>query len=148
MHVRMAQGCGSGLRLREVRRLFRSLLFCSLFSFLSLTACRHSEGPAPTVSVREEIDPQPPVVGPATVTVSLSDASDAPLTNARLTVEGDMTHAGMSPVFAEAKEVEPGRYEAHIDFTMAGDWALLLHIRLPDGQMIERQIDVKGVRDK
>jgi hypothetical protein len=98
--------------------------------------------------VREEIEPQPPVVGPATVTVSLADAEGHPLTNARLTVEGDMSHPGMSPVFAESKEAAGGRYQASVNFAMAGDWVLLLHIKLPGGQTLERQIDVKGVRAK
>ena len=59
-----------------------------------------------------------------------------------------MSHPGMSPVFAESSEVASGRYQAHIDFSMAGDWVLLLHIKLPDGETVERQIDVKGVRTK
>jgi hypothetical protein len=52
----------------------------------------------------------------------------------------------MSPGFAEAKEAELGRYQAHLEFPMAGDWVILLHITLPDGKKLERQIDVRGVR--
>jgi len=96
--------------------------------------------------VREEIDPQPPVAGPATITVSLADAEGHPLTHAKVTVEGDMSHPGMSPVFAESREVAGGRYQAHIDFAMAGDWVLLLHIKLASGESLEREFDVKGVR--
>ncbi len=59
-----------------------------------------------------------------------------------------MLHPGMTPAFAESREVVSGRYQAQIDFSMAGDWVLLLHIKLPGGQMVERQIDVKGVRAK
>jgi len=57
-----------------------------------------------------------------------------------------MSHAGMSPIFGEAKEVEPGRYQAHLTFEMAGDWVILLHVILPGGQKLERPIDVRGVR--
>ncbi len=57
-----------------------------------------------------------------------------------------MSHAGMSPLFAEAKETEPGRYQASVQFQMAGDWVLLLHVTLPGGKKLERQIDVRGVR--
>ncbi len=52
----------------------------------------------------------------------------------------------MAPVFGEAKEVVPGRYQAHLTFEMAGDWVILLHVILPGGQKLERQIDVRGVR--
>jgi hypothetical protein len=132
---------------RPVGFIATALSFWCVVSF-SVTACRPHLEPAPTILVEEEIDPHPPVVGLTTVTVHLKDAGGNPLTNARLTVEGDMSHPGMSPVLAESKEVASGRYQARIDFAMAGDWVLLLHIKLPSGQMVERQIDVKGVRAK
>ena len=69
-----------------------------------------------------------------------------PLTGAQIAVEADMSHAGMSPVFGAAKEVERGRYQAHLEFPMAGDWVVLLHITLPGGKKLERQMDLKGVR--
>jgi hypothetical protein len=148
VQLRMARSTGSGLRVNESRKFFEALLLCTSFAFLSLTACHRPQGQASSISVREEIEPQPPVVGPATVTVSLADAEGRPLTQARLTVEGDMSHPGMSPLFSESKEVMDGRYLANIDFAMAGDWVLLLHIKLPEGETVERQIDVKGVRAK
>ena len=64
----------------------------------------------------------------------------------KIAIEADMSHAGMSPVFAHLKESEPGRYQTGLEFPMAGDWVVLLHITLPDGKKLERQIDVKGVR--
>jgi hypothetical protein len=144
----MAWGSRSGSWLRGIREFFEVSLCCSSFALLSLTACHRPQSPVSSISVREEIEPQPPVVGTATVTVSLADAEGHPITHANLTVEGDMSHPGMSPVFAESREVAGGRYQAHIDFAMAGDWVLLLHIQLTGGEAVERQIDVKGVRAK
>ena len=57
-----------------------------------------------------------------------------------------MSHPGMSPLFSEAKETESGRYEAPLQFQMAGDWVILLHVTLPGGNKLLRQIDVRGVR--
>ena len=57
-----------------------------------------------------------------------------------------MSHAGMAPVFAEASETEPGQYQARLEFAMAGDWVILLHVRLPGGQSLERQFNVGSVR--
>jgi hypothetical protein len=57
-----------------------------------------------------------------------------------------MSHPGMSPVFGEAKEVRPGLYQAQLEFGMAGDWVILLHVALPGGQKLERQFDVRDVR--
>jgi hypothetical protein len=109
-------------------------------------ACRRAEDAAPGIVVKEELTPQPARLGPATVSIELADASRKPVTHAAIMVEADMTHPGMSPVFAEAKETAPGSYRAPIDFNMGGDWVVLLHINLADGRKIERQMDVKGVQ--
>ncbi len=57
-----------------------------------------------------------------------------------------MSHAGMTSVFEDASEIGPGQYQAHLRFAMAGDWVILLHLRLPGGQKLERQFNVSGVR--
>jgi hypothetical protein len=80
------------------------------------------------------------------VTFRLMDAVGKAVKGAHVAVEADMAHAGMSPVFGEAKEIEPGRYQAHLGFEMAGDWVIFLHVTLPGGEKLDRQIDVRGVR--
>ena len=98
------------------------------------------------VAIEHEISPQPVRVGSVTIILKLSGADGKPMTGAQIAIEADMSHAGMSPKFAEAKEADPGRYQAHLEFQMAGDWVILLHVTLPDGTKLERQIDVRGVR--
>lgn len=56
-----------------------------------------------------------------------------------------MSHAGMVPVFADARETEPGRYQSTMELSMAGDWFILVHVTLKDGRKIDRQFDIKGV---
>ena len=56
-----------------------------------------------------------------------------------------MSHAGMAPVFAEAKELEPGRYRSTFELSMAGDWFVLVTVTLPDNRKFERQFEIKGV---
>lgn len=118
----------------------------ALFLTFVVTACNNATESSPVVTIEHEITPQPVSVGPVTLTLTLADASRQPVTGASITLEGNMSHAGMSPVFAQAKETEPGRYQAIIDLTMAGDWTILTHITLAGGQKLERQLDVKGVR--
>ncbi|MGA8430526.1 MAG: FixH family protein [Candidatus Sulfotelmatobacter sp.] len=113
---------------------------------LLLVGCSRQGEPPSAVAVDYEFSPQPPRVGPATVTVKLADRSTKPITGARIRVEADMTHAGMSPAFGDAKETEPGRYQAQLKLQMAGDWIILLHIILPDGKKLEREFDVRDVR--
>ncbi len=127
-------------------RLVWVFCLCSSMVAASLTGCvRHAEV-TPAVSIQTSISPQPVVVGPATVVVKLSDDHGAALAGARVNVEADMSHPGMSPVFADAKESPGGSYQAQMRFDMAGDWVVILHIRLPNGQALERQVDVRGVR--
>jgi len=53
-----------------------------------------------------------------------------------------------TPVFGKAEELDGGRYHGQINFTMPGDWVVLVDMSLPDGQKLERQIEVKGVGAK
>ncbi len=135
----------------EGRRLAASLFLGSVFVFatsiaLAAAGCRRPATSQNDILIREEITPQPLRVGEVTVAVRLADRAANPVTDATIMVEADMTHPGMSPVFATAKETAPGRYESKMNFNMGGDWVVLLHIRLGNGMKIERQMDVKDVR--
>jgi hypothetical protein len=118
----------------------------TLAGVVMMTSCRRSEAAVQGITVKPEIAPQPPRIGPATVLVQISDASQKPVENAAIMVEANMSHPGMSPVFAEAKATSLGSCRAPIEFSMGGDWVVLLHIRLADGRRIERQMDVRGVQ--
>lgn len=125
-------------------RLHMAIAACAVVLFG--VACRLTE-PTPEMRVETEISPSPPRVGPITVNLKLTDFLTSKLVSgARIQVEGNMTHAGMTPVFANATELEPGRYRATLELTMSGDWVVLIHAALPDGRQIERRVDVKGVR--
>jgi hypothetical protein len=121
-------------------------LMLLLVATLALSACQKAEEDLPDVSVDLAVSPDPPVVGPATVTVTLRDADGEPIDGAEMKLEGTMTHAGMVPVFADAIETEPGQYEASLEFTMGGDWIIIVRATLPDGRSLEREIDVPGVK--
>lgn len=56
-----------------------------------------------------------------------------------------MSHPGMAPVSVDARETEPGSYQAIIDLSMAGDWYVLAHVTLPDKRKLEHQLEIKGV---
>lgn len=111
-----------------------------------LGACSRVADSARAATIEHEISPEPVRVGPIVVTFRLADPRARALTGARIAIEAEMSHPGMAPVFGEAREVEPGRYQAHLTFAMAGDWVILLHATLPGGEKLERQIDVRGVQ--
>jgi hypothetical protein len=111
-------------------------------------ACRDQSDSVSELTLTHEVSPQPPRAGPVTITLRLADASGKPATGVRINLEGNMSHAGMTPVFAGAKETEPGRYSSTIELSMAGDWYFLVHMTLPDGRKLERQFEIKGVITK
>ncbi len=97
------------------------------------------------VNITHQISPQPPRVGPLTITLRLTDSSGKPVSGARIAVEGNMSHAGMTPVLADAKETGDGTYRVSIDLSMAGDWIVVAHATLQDGRKIEDQFEINGV---
>lgn len=125
--------------------LCTALLICA---GLLVAGCDRVETAAIDAAVDLQIKPDPPRVGEATVALTLTGPTGKPLEGAELTVEGNMNHAGMTPVFADLTETEPGHYEGTLEFTMAGDWFLLVTGTLPDGRRVHEKIDVPGVRAK
>lgn len=80
-----------------------------------------------------------------TITFRLIDLSGTPITGAVMKLEGNMSHAGMVPVFAAVKEIEPGRYRSTLELSMAGDWIILVTGTLPDKSEFWRKFEIKGV---
>jgi hypothetical protein len=100
------------------------------------------------VTVQVDVIPHPATVGLAQVAIQLANAAGGPVAGAIVNVEGDMTHPGMAPVFATARETGGGRYQAGLELTMAGDWVLTVRAKLPDGRMVVHTVDVKKVQPK
>ena len=123
-----------------VRRLLLLVL-----AALSIAGCRGGEAPDGTVlTMTLAMSPTPPGVGPARLIITLHDSTGAPVDGATVSVEGNMSHAGMVPVFGSALEGEPGTYTiSDFTFTMAGDWILTLEAALPDGRRTQIRKDTK-----
>jgi hypothetical protein len=90
--------------------------------------------------------PQSPRVGHADVRITLLGRGRQPVVGAQISLEADMSHPGMKPIFAEAS-AQSGEYHSKLNFDMPGDWTLLIHARLPDGETAEDQVPVT-VREK
>ena len=102
---------------------------------------------AGTIQASVQFDPNPPTThGPVKLKIVLSDSNGNALPLSEFAVEGDMNHAGMSPVFAQLHETAPGEYSGEIQFTMGGDWFLLLSGQLPGNTHIVKKVDVRGVK--
>lgn len=105
-----------------------------------------SGGPEDATQVELAFKPSPPVIGQTRVTAKLATRDGKPIAGAKVRLEGNMNHAGMKPSFADMKESGPGVYEGDLEFTMGGDWFILVDATTADGKKIERKIDVRGVK--
>ena len=142
------QSAVSGWLVGPLTRRFWAFLPVVLAAVLLGAGCHRQVAPSPDIVFTHEIKPQPPRVGPASITLSLKDTAAKPVAGAHITLEGDMSHPGMAPVFGVANEISPGRYQGRLEFGMGGDWVVLVHATLQNGQHLERKIDVKGVEGK
>ena len=127
---------------------FAGALQILVLAFLLPAGCSkpNSNSSVTTPSIDYEISPRPPHVGPARITLRISDRAGNPISGASVRLEGNMTHAGMAPSFGTAEETAPGRYRATLDFSMSGDWLILVHVTLANGEKLEKQLAVKGVQ--
>jgi hypothetical protein len=88
------------------------------------------------------VEPTDPAVGPTQLRITLTDGNGQPVDDATLNIEGNMTHAGMTPVFAQASGGEDGQYLIPFEWTMGGDWIVTVEVTLADGRAVTRQFTV------
>jgi hypothetical protein len=118
------------------------LVLVAVLLSLTLAGCgriSQQEDQASDVNISLTAHPDPPGVGLARLTISVSGADGTPIDGAQLHIKGDMTHAGMQPVLAEVKAGDRGKYETPFEWTMGGDWILTVTADLPDGRTTARQ---------
>jgi hypothetical protein len=117
-----------------MRRSLRPLtLALTAALVLALGGCRP---PADRADPRRPITVtllSPARVGPVVVEIRAS-VDGVPAAGARVRISGDMTHAGMIPIVADAQEMEAGRYESvGFLFDMVGDWVISADVTFADG---------------
>ncbi|MEI2691013.1 MAG: FixH family protein [Anaerolineae bacterium] len=131
-----------------VRRL---LLTTWLILLIAAAGCQRASqqtaiDQAPELVATLAISPEPAIVGPASLELRLTDASGAALPGARVALKGDMSHAGMQPLLADAAETTGGIYQAQWTWSMAGDWLVTATAALPDGRTLVRRFDLTVAR--
>ena len=95
-----------------------------------------------------DVAPTPPVEGELRVEVTAKDAEGRPVTAGTVELEGNMSHPGMKPSLASAREEAPGVYRGTLELTMPGDWLLEARLALPDGREARATIPLNGVRPR
>lgn len=128
--------------------LLMVFLVSSVALSLFISGCQSTGDSHSDVEFEWEISPNPPTVGLATINFAFRDSTGLLINGAEVELEGNMSHPGMQPIFVTAEEIEPGRYSVDVIFSMGGDWYFLIESTLPDDRVIERQININGVRSQ
>ena len=79
------------------------------------------------------------------MTVKLAATNSQPITNATVSLEGNMNHAGMAPVITGAVHdgddgAVDGAYRVPFTFTMMGDWIITVDITQANGSALHQDI--------
>lgn len=116
------------------------LLALIILSVLLTVGCSRVSQETETAGVQVElVEPLfPAAVGKETLNIRVFDAGSQPINNAKISVRGDMTHAGMVPILAETENGDKGLYQVPVEWSMGGDWILTVQVTLPDGTTVEK----------
>ena len=106
----------------------------------------HKSIQTPAITFSHNVIPNPPAAGAVTIELELTDKNGLPVSGARVELEGNMSHPGMSPVSATTTEIAPGKYRGTMQLAMAGDWIVLVNVTLSDGERLQHSFELNGVR--
>ena len=106
----------------------------------------HKTTQTPVITFSHNVTPNPPTVGAATIDLELTDRNRQPVSGARVELESNMSHPGMSPTITTANEIQPGKYRGTIQLEMAGDWIVVANVTLSDGERLQHTFELNGVR--
>lgn len=115
------------------------ILALLLFTGLATASCSRVSQEAQQNQLQIElIEPLfPPAIGKDTLNIRLFDENDNPINDATIAVKADMTHAGMVPILGNTTEGDKGLYKVPFEWTMGGDWVVVVQATLPDGTVAE-----------
>jgi hypothetical protein len=118
----------------------------TVFMLLVLAACGGVDRQGGGAAEIELMGPLvPPPVGSGQLLLRVTDRTGVPINDARLSIRGDMTHAGMTPFFVSADSGEDGLYPIPVEWTMAGDWIVTVDATLSDNSQVSRKFELSVI---
>jgi hypothetical protein len=121
------------------------VLLAGVLAGLAIGGCSRTtpeQSTAPDVQITLSTDPTPPAVGKSTLLITLKDSAGKPIDGAKLSVRGDMDHAGMQPALAEGNQSVNGEYRIPIEWSMGGGWIVTVSATLPDNRTATQKFDL------
>lgn len=130
-------------------KLSTLLAIVCLLLIVTLAACRR-EGPAQSSNPSLQITllAAPDGMKSDYQIVQVVDQAGQPVTDATVSLEGNMNHGGMAPMVGDAVTDEAdgtadGYYQAPISLNMLGDWIMTVSVKTKDGATVTQDIPVQ-----
>lgn len=117
-----------------------------LVLMIAVAGCREEATPTPEAQqspyiMSLDVEPSPAAVGETMLIFTVREERSPLIGGAKVSVRGDMNHAGMEPVFGEVDEDIDGLYWVPFEWTMAGEWILTVTIDFADGSTAQETFD-------
>ena len=105
-----------------------------LVCLIVLAGCRQQQ--LSSADVQLELTAIDQRVGETTLLLRASDRDGKAISDpGALSIRGDMDHAGMAPVLAEAERAVDGVFSLPFEWTMGGSWIVEARLTLPNGEV-------------
>ncbi|MFD3162744.1 FixH family protein [Herpetosiphon sp. NSE202] len=104
---------------------------------MSLIGC--SRTPSDDQRLTMSLEQTPSAMGVQTIVLVINDGT-TPLDNAKVQLEATMTHAGMPSQIVQMQALGAGKYQASIDFSMLGEWVLIVNVTEANGAVMQRTL--------
>ncbi|MHB8192283.1 MAG: FixH family protein [Bellilinea sp.] len=116
-----------------MRKLMLDIGFLFAIALL-LTACSSGATPensasAKPVNIQVETDPNPAMMGDATLTLVITDENGNPIEGARVDVSMDHTDMTGMVMSGLATDQGDGKYAINANFSMSGNWKMTVYVR-------------------
>lgn len=112
---------------------------CLLIGALALCVSCRQQKTATASDIALDLSPADMRVGATAMTARVTDKDGKPVSQpGKLTLRGDMDHAGMRPAIAESDASENGVFIVPFAWTMGGSWQVEAMLELPNGEIVRR----------
>lgn len=125
------------MMLRYVQLILLSLIL------VSLLGCSRTPSDDPRLNI--SLEQTPSAMAVQTIVLSISDGA-TPLENAKVQIEATMTHAGMPSQIVQMESIGAGKYQASIDFSMLGEWVLIVNVTEANGAVMQRTLPAFNIK--
>ncbi len=115
---------------------YGQLILLSLM-MVSLLGCSRTPSDDPRLTI--SLEQTPSAMGGQTIVLTINDGT-TPLDNANVQLEATMTHAGMPSQIVPMQALGAGKYQASIDFSMLGEWVLIVNVTEANGATMQRTL--------